>query len=288
MGAATAVSPPYATRAGSRFPAGASAGADGVNFRIFSRHATRVELLLYAAADSSAPFQVVALNPETHRSNFFWHVFVAGLPAGTHYTWRMDGSNNTALSGRHFYPDRELLDPLAQAVSDTRWDRQRACDPSTAGATGLRAVVVEPLAPTDTAPQPRRAHADLEGAMIYEMHVGGFTRHPSSGAAHPGSFTALREKIPYLRDLGVTHVELLPVMAFDTQDVPAKVSACGLSNYWGYCTHSFWAPHPRYCLDPARANREFRGLVDALHEAGIGVTLDVVFNHTAEGHAGGR
>jgi len=93
----------------------------------------------------------------------------------------------------------------------------------------------------------------LDGAVIYEMHVGGFTRHGSSGVEHPGTFAGLIEKVPYLRDLGVTHVELLPVMAFDEQDVPPAAAARGLRNYWGYSTHSFFSPHPRYCVDPARA-----------------------------------
>jgi glycogen operon protein len=115
------------------------------------------------------------------------------------------------------------------------------------------------------------------------VHVGGFTRHPSSGVRHPGTFDGLVEKIPYLRDLGVTHVELLPIMAFDEQDVPEAVASRGLGNYWGYSTHSYFAPHPRYCREPHRAAAEFRELVDALHEAGIGVLLDVVYNHTAEG-----
>jgi glycogen operon protein len=282
-GSATASAPPYATRAGSRFPVGASAGAGGVNFCIFSRHATRAELLLYADADSPAPFQCIALDPEHNRSFFFWHVFVEGLPAGTHYTWRMDGPCDTAATGRRFYPDRELLDPWARAVSDALWDRRRACADPDGTLNALRGIVVEPLPPAPAVPK----HADLEGAVIYEMHVGGFTRHPSAAAAYPGSFAALREKIPYLQALGVTHVELLPVMAFDAQDVPPAAAERGLCNYWGYSTHGFWAPHPGYCTDPAHANREFRELVDALHDAGIGVLLDVVFNHTAEGGADG-
>jgi glycogen operon protein len=104
---------------------------------------------------------------------------------------------------------------------------------------------------------------------------------------HPGSFAAIKDKIPYLQDMGVTHVELLPVMGFDAQDVPANAAARGLRNFWGYSTHSFWAPHPGYCVDPSRSTHEFRDLVDALHAAGIGVLLDVVFNHTAEGGDGG-
>jgi isoamylase len=268
----------YATRPGSRFPPGATASSDGVNFCVFSRHATRMELLLYTAADSPEPFQVIALTPERNRTFLFWHVFVEGLPPRTCYTWRADGPTDTQQTGRSFYPRKELLDPWAQAVTDTLWDRRRAADPQFAGHASLRAVVVEPMRPREPV-----APRDLDGAIIYELHIGGFTRHPSSGVRSPGTFAGVIEKIPYLRELGVSHVELLPVMAFDEQDVPASAAARGLSNYWGYSTHSFYSPHPRYCVDPARADQEFRALTDALHDAGIGVLLDVVFNHTAEG-----
>ena len=272
----------YSTRPGSRFPPGPSAVGDGINFCIFSRHATRVELLLYAAADSPEPFQVIALTPEHNRSFFYWHVRVDGLPPGTCYTWLADGPQDTAQTGRAFNPCKDLLDPCARAVTDTVWDRLRAADPRDEGHTSLRAVVTEP-----THSRAATAPRGLDGAVIYELHVGGFTRHPSSGVKHPGTFAGLIEKIPYLIDLGVTHVELLPVMAFDEQDVPASVAARGLRNYWGYSPHSFYSPHPRYCIDRTRSAHEFRALVDALHDAGIGVLLDVVFNHTAEGGADG-
>ncbi len=127
----------------------------------------------------------------------------------------------------------------------------------------------------------------LVDAIIYEMHVGGFSRHPSADTQHPGTYRAVIEKIPYLQALGITHVELLPIMAFDVQDVPPKTASLGLANYWGYSTHSFFAPHPHYACEPARARDEFRDMVKALHRAGIGVILDVVFNHTAEGGADG-
>jgi isoamylase len=129
-----------------------------------------------------------------------------------------------------------------------------------------------------------------EQMIIYELHVGGFTRHPSSGVRHPGTFAGLVEKIPYLKDLGITHVELMPVMAFDEQDVPEGVWEAGLRNYWGYSTHSFFSPHPGYCVTPERGShrREFRDMVKALHRAGIGVILDVVFNHTCEGNGAAR
>jgi glycogen operon protein len=172
---------------------------------------------------------------------------------------------------------KELLDPHARAVSDRFYWREQAADAHGAEHASLRAIVAEPV--------DRRDHVDdhtLDDAIIYELHVDGFTRHASSGVRHPGTFAGLIEKIPYLKALGVTHVELLPVMAFDEQDIPASATALGLRNYWGYSTHSFYSPHPRYCVEPARAPQEFRAFVDALHAAGIRVLLDVVFNHTSE------
>ena len=279
---------PYATQPGSRFPAGALVDSEGVNFCVFSRHSTRVELLLYAQANDTTPIQTLVLDPEQNRSFFFWHMYVVGLPVGTHYTWRMDGPCDTAETGRRHYPNKELVDPWAKAVSDTLWNRERASSGQDNGPVAFRGIVVKPPAPYAKRRQTHQANkADLEGAVIYEMHVGGFTRHPSAGVHHPGSFAALKNKIPYLRELGITHVELLPVMAFDAQDVPGNVAARGLKNYWGYSTHSFWAPHPGYCVDPTQATAEFSDLVDALHDAGICVLLDVVFNHTAEGGANG-
>jgi glycogen operon protein len=275
------------TREGKRFPPGATLTADGVNFSIFSREATWVELLLYEAADSPRPFQVVTLDPEANHTKLMWHVFVEGLAPGAHYSWRMDGPTDTAVTGRRFNPRKELSDPWAREVSDALWDRKRAADPADGGPCGLRSVVGEPS--FDWSGE-RPIERELEGAVIYELHVGGFTQHPSSGVARPGTFSGLMEKIPYLQALGITHVELLPVMAFDEQSVPAATAARGLRNYWGYNTHSFWSPHPRYCGAPGQPGRqaaEFKHLVRALHAAGIGVILDVVFNHTAEGGSDG-
>jgi isoamylase len=274
------------TREGRRYPPGATLDADGVNFSIVSPEATWVELLLYEAADSPRAFQVVTLDPDRNRTNLVWHVFVAGLAPGAHYAWRMDGPTDTALTGRRFNPRKELSDPWAREVSDALWDRKRAADPADASPCGLRSVVAEPS--FDWSGE-RPITRGLEGAVIYELHVGGFTQHPSSRVARPGTFSGLAEKIPYLKDLGITHVELLPVMGFDEQSVPAAAAARALRNYWGYNTHSFWSPHPRYCggHQPGRQAAEFKQMVRALHAAGIGVILDVVFNHTAEGGADG-
>jgi len=280
-------SPPgkYATRPGVRYPTGATHSLEGVNFSVFSRHATGVELLLYAQGDSPEPFQVITLDPEENRTFLVWHVFVLGLPAGIYYTWRVDGPANTAVDGRRFDVRRELCDPWAHAVSDIAWDRERACAKDSGPWPAVRAIVTD-LEP-DITPRVKSRFSSLEGAVIYELHVGGFTRHPSSGVESPGTFAGVIEKIPYLKDLGITHVELLPIMAFDEQDVPAGATTRGLKNYWGYSTHSFYSPHPRYCRNPVNGPREFLDMVDALHGADIGVILDVVFNHTAEGGADG-
>ena len=270
---------------GRRFPAGATPVADGVNFSVWSRHATAVELLLYADASAAEPSEIIPLDAASHRTHFWWHVHVAGLRPGAFYAWRVDGPSDTEATGRAFNPNKQLCDPFAKAVSDRRHDRLRAADPDDASAHLPRAIVAEPLPHADNRWTPK----GLEGAVIYELHVGAFTQAASSAVAHPGTFAGLVEKIPYLRDLGVTHVELLPVWAFDEQDVPPGTRALGLRNLWGYAPYAFHAPHPRYCLgrDGARQPHEFRALVDAFHDEGIGVLLDVVLNHTAEGRQGG-
>ena len=282
----TASPPPYVIRPGRRYPPGASVEDNGVNFSVFSRHATGAELLLYAAADSPEPLQTVRLDPEVNHTFFSWHVLVEDLPFGTHYSWRMEGPRDPSGHGWRFDPGIELIDPWARAVNLGAWDRWRRQREGARPHDAPRGVVIaddydwEGDVPLAIPP---------EEMVIYELHVGGFTRDPSSGVAHAGTFRGLTEKIPYLQSLGITHVELMPVMAFDEQDVPEPVWERGLRNFWGYSTHSFFSPHPGYCVTPAAGthSNEFRDMVRALHRAGIGVILDVVFNHTAEGGQGG-
>ena len=278
---------PYATHPGERLPPGATPGAEGVNFSLLSPSATAVELLLYESADSPQPLQVVTLDPDRNHTHLVWHVFVVGVAPGVHYAWRVTGPDDTATTGRRFNPRKLLLDPWGRGVGDAGWSRARAADPVDESPCGLRSVVCDPSFDWKS---DRPLPGTLEGAVIYEMHVGGFTRHPSAAvAAAPGTFAALMEKIPYLKALGITHVELLPIMAFDEQSVPPGTAARGLRNYWGYNTHSFYSLHPAYCgsAPPGRQPAEFKRLVRSLHEAGIRVILDVVFNHTAEGPADG-
>lgn len=267
----------YSIQPGTHVPPGAAHDGAGVNFSVFARDATEVELRLYERADDAEPFQAISLTPGLHRTFSFWHVYVDRLPVGTHYTWRI------ATADRGLDQAPELLDPWARATSAARWDRRAAIAQPTIG-NSLRAIVCEQ---DDAPPLPLATTRDSTDIVIYEMHVGGFTRHPSADVRHPGTFAGLLERIPYLQQLGVTHVEFLPVMAFDEDSVPNETFARGLRNYWGYNTYAFYAPHPGYCIEAAQAPREFRDCVSALHAAGIGVLLDVVFNHTAEAGADG-
>ena len=205
----------YATRPGSRYPAGATVVADGVNFSIYSRHATQVELLLFAAADSAEPAQIIALDARIHRDFFFWHVLVVDLPVGTHYAWRIDGPDDVQQSGFRFDRNKVLLDPWARGVSTALWDRGAACLPGDNTATSMRAVVTS--TDYDWEDDEPLGCIRPEKTIIYELHVGGFTRDQSSAVQARGAFRGVVEKIPYLMELGITHVELMPVMAFDEQ-----------------------------------------------------------------------
>ena len=262
-------------RKGSPFPLGAAAMADGVNFALFSRHAAAVSLVIYDDRQSRVPLRVIALDPSRHRERFIWHVFVEGLEPGVWFAWRVDGKSDRG-TGDAFDARRDLLDPFARRVSTALWLR----DPDSPGNSGIRGQVTAQEHYDWEGDEP--VLRPLEDEVIYELHVGGYTRHASSGVAAPGTFAGLQEKIPRLKDLGVTAVELLPVMAFDSLDVPPGALDLGLENYWGYSTYGWYALHPAYS-SAADERTEFRDLIKAMHRAGIAVVLDVVFNHTAEG-----
>jgi isoamylase len=277
----------YSTQPGRRFPFGATSDSKGTNFSVWGRFATRVELLLYEKSDSPTPFQVIELDPEVNETFYAWHVYVEGLPSNTFYGWRMDGPGDTWSTGLRFDKEKVLLDPWARAVAHQLWDRRRACLPGDNSAFSMRSIVLDDDHYDWEGDKP--LNHPMEQAIIYEMHVGGFTRHPSSHVARSGTFAGVIERIPYLKALGVTDVELLPVMAFDEQDIPEGAAARRLRNYWGYSTHSFFSPHSGYVVSPEKGthHQEFRDMVKALHQAGIGVILDVVLNHTSEGGEGG-
>lgn len=269
---------------GKPHPIGATPGADGVNFSLYSQHATHVELLLFDRADDPEPVQTIVLDPERNRTFFFWHVRVEGLKSGSHYAYRVDGPRDEA-AGHRFDPAKVLLDPYAKGISNHLWDRAAACGDGDNMHKSMRCEVI------DTADYDwegdRPLGRPMQDSIIYEMHVRGFTASPSAGVRNPGTFLSLREKIPYLKELGVTAVELLPIFDFDETEVVRQMpDGTRLTNYWGYSTIGYFAPEASYCANRTEGEhiRELRDLIKELHAAGIEVILDVVFNHTNEGN----
>ena len=271
-------------RQGTSFPLGATIFPDGVNFSLFSRDATGVELLFFDRAGDGRPARTIALDPGRNRTYHYWHAFIPGIGAGQLYGFRVAGPREP-WRGYGFDPDKLLFDPYGRALAvPAGYSRRAASEPGDNLATAMKSVVADPRGYDWEGDAPLKR--PFSRTVIYELHVAGFTRHPSSGVAagKRGTYAGLIEKIPYLRELGVTAVELLPVFQFDPQDAPQ-----GLPNYWGYSPVSFFAPHAAYSsrTDPLGPVEEFRDMVKALHRAGIEVILDVVFNHTAEGGKGG-
>jgi len=264
---------------GQSFPLGATVYPGGVNFCVFSKNCEALELLLFDDADAPRPARVIQLDPEWNKTFYYWHVFVPSIGAGQFYGYRAYGPF-APEQGHRFDGKKVLLDPYARAVVvGANYVREAAARPGDNCAHALKGVVVDPSAYDWEGDVPLRLpYAD---SVIYELHVGGFTRHSNSGVspAKRGTYPGLVKKIPYLKALGVTAVELLPVQQFDEQDAPP-----GLTNYWGYSPIAFFAPHSGYSSlrDPLGPVDEFRDMVKALHRAGIEVILDVVFNHTAE------
>jgi glycogen operon protein len=265
---------------GAWFPRGASAAPEGTNFSILSPGATHATLRLYRDVEDTRPLFEAVLDPAVNKTGAFWHVFVHNAKPGFCYTWLFDGPH-ALEAGIRFDPRRELLDPWARDVSAAHWRRAEA-RASHRPHFRARIVADDPYDWEGDEPLGR----SLQDAVIYELHVAGFTRHATARVEAPGTFAGIVEKIPYLKSLGITDVELLPVAAFDSQDVPVPTAARGLENYWGYSPVAFFAPHARFAHD-GDARAEFRDMVKALHRAGLGVILDVVLNHTAEGGASG-
>ncbi|MBS0017339.1 MAG: glycogen debranching protein GlgX [Arthrospira sp. SH-MAG29] len=269
---------------GQSFPLGATVYPDGVNFCLFSKTCASLELLFFEAPDDAKPSHIIKFDPQYNKTFYYWHIFVKGIKAGQIYGYRAYGMFEPEL-GYRFDADKVLLDPYAKAVVNTEnYSREAASKRGDNCAKAMKAVVVDPK--TYDWEDDKRLEIPYSQTIIYEMHVGGFTRHPNSGItpAKRGTYAALIEKIPYLKDLGITAVELMPVHQFDEQDaVPPR------KNYWGYSTVSFFAPHRQYSFrrDSLGPVDEFRDMVKAFHRAGIEVILDVVYNHTAEGNENG-
>jgi glycogen operon protein len=276
---ATALNPPPEIGIGTSAPLGATAQPAGVNFSVYSKNATLIELLLFDSPDAAGPSRVISLDPDQHRTYHYWHVFVPDLKPGQIYGFRAVGPFDPAR-GLRFNGDKVLLDPYGRAVAVPK-----AYSRTGNGAgSAMKSVVSNPSGYDWEGDRPLlRPFAET---VIYEMHVRGFTQHPGSGVSREkaGTYAGLIEKIPYLVGLGISAVELMPLFQFDATDAPL-----GRVNYWGYSPVSFFAPHRAYSSrqDVLGPLDEFRDMVKALHRAGIEVILDVVFNHTAEGGSDG-
>ena len=275
---------------GKPYPLGATWDGAGVNFAIFSKHATKVELCLF---DSREALKESARVPLPERTDDVWHGYFPDARPGQLYGFRVHGPYEPA-AGHRFNPRKVLLDPYAKAIgrplswSDAMFGykigdpaQDLSLDDRDSAPNAPLGVVVDTAFTWGGDDLLRRPWHDT---VIYELHVKGFTKlHPEVPEAVRGTYAGLASQpaIDHLRALGVTAVELMPVhFHLDDRHLLEKK----LSNYWGYNTANFFAPEPTFASDPAHALREFKTMVKALHTAGIEVILDVVYNHTAEGN----
>lgn len=258
-------------------PLGVNNLADGINFAVFSRHGGKVTLVIEWFGDEGEKFEDdFLLNPLENKTGDIWHIQLKLETRNFLYGWKMDGPA-PQKGKRHWYnPSKILIDPFSRALLPRRWT-----EPAHYGLKPCCRIESNPFDWRDD----RHPNTPLSETVIYEMHVRGFTAHPSSGVTSPGTFQGIIEKIPYLKTLGVTAVELMPVTEFDENDVIFTNPDTGerLRNFWGYNPVSFFALNSGYASDPEHSIEEFKTLVRALHKAGIEVFLDMVFNHSGEG-----
>lgn len=275
----------WASIEGAPFPLGVTwiAAEQAYNFALYSKHAEGVTLLLYKEGGVTQPVLTYQFDYLKNKSGRVWHCRIPkqATPEARYYAYKIDGPQpNGPFEWHHFDPQKVLLDPYARSVFfPSAFDRQAAIGPGSN-------IGKAPLGLLCTCEEffdwhgDRRPRHDSD-AIVYELHVRGFTNDPHSGVKPEtrGTYTGLIEKIPYLRELGITIVELMPVFQYDPQE----------GNYWGYMPLNFFAPHHAYAMTRTTCDQhnEFRTMVTALHEAGIEVVLDVVYNHTGEGNQNG-
>ncbi len=284
------------TLPGYPLPLGATLEKNGAQFSIFSRNAGNVVLVLFESTEPGSPSEEVPFDPDINRTGDIWHIWIEGIREGQLYGYRLDGPFDPH-NGHRFNRHKLVLDPYARSVSGNfQWDLSdaRGFDTSSPlkdlsfstrdSAPGApRCVVVNPNFDW----YDRQIKIPMTETIIYELHVKGYTCHPNSGCDKKGTFEGLAEKIPYLKKLGITAVELMPIQEFDeTENININpVTGEQLSNYWGYSTMSFFAPRGKYSSSGSLGEQyqEFKEMVRDFHHAGIEVILDIVFNHTAEG-----
>jgi len=287
---------------GKALPYGTSVMDGGVNFSVFTRHGTSVILDLFLSPDDATPFCSYPFDPQLNRTGDVWHVFVAGLGKEALYLYRVDGPFRPN-EGLRFNVHKYLLDPYAKALTpasifkglETASRRLPNADADLAYNTTLSAENFPKCIVVDDDDfdwqGDRPLNYPLRYSVLYEAHVRGLSVHPSSKVAHPGTYRGIIESIPYLKDLGITSLELLPINEFDENENSRINPRTGepLRNYWGYSTIAFFAPKATYSSDRSGSGavREFKEMVRELHKAGMEIILDIVFNHTAEGNERG-
>jgi isoamylase len=275
----------FVTSRGHCMPLGATPCPDGVNFAVFSRHARGLHLVLFKEGREE-PIAEIPLDATVNRTGDVWHILVHDLTPDILYGYRVQGPFDHR-AGHRFDPRAIVLDPHALAISGgTRWGQPDVPHGQTSGRLTRRGrIVFEEFDWEDDVP-PR---TPLSQTVLYEMHVRGYTRHGSAGVAQPGTYLGMCEKIPHIKALGVTAVQLMPMLEFDELDQTHRNPQTGelLKNYWGYSPLSFFAPKASFASDAADALGEFKEMVKAFHKADIEVILDVVYNHTCEGNERG-
>jgi glycogen operon protein len=281
----------FITSAGYPLPMGSSLKPEGVNFAVFSRNAETVTLVLFKSGIED-PVAEILLDPKINRTGHIWHILLHDLDTNFRYGYRKSGPNDPTGAGHFFSKEKLLLDPYAKALTgSSEWGvnycRIGLCGPLS---SFQRRCCIDGNDFFDWEGD-RPLNIPLENSIIYELHIRGFTRHASSGVPHGGTYQGLVEKIPYLKRLGITAVELLPVTEFNELEIINNNPSTGerLKNFWGYSPISFFAPKASYAVNGHNGNQvqEFKEMVKAMHRAGIEVILDVVFNHTAEGGGDG-
>jgi isoamylase len=275
----------FATVRGHCRPFGATPMPEGINFAVFSRHAHQVDLILFKEGREK-PVAVIPLDPNYNRTGDVWHILVQGVPFDILYGYRVHGPW-APKSGHRFDAKSILLDPYALAISGgQRWGAPDIPHGVNHGRLSRRCrIVADEFDWEDDCPP----MIPMAQTVIYELHVRGFTRHASADVQYPGTFVGLSEKLPHLKNLGVTAIQLMPVLEFDEMDQVHRHPGTGelLKNYWGYSPLSYFAPKASYAARAGQQVREFKEMVKACHRAGIEVILDVVFNHTCEGNENG-
>ncbi len=285
---------------GSPYLLGSTLESNGCNFALFSKNATSVTLLLFNDYTDSRPAYRISFNDKINKTGDIWHIFICGIRAGQYYGYSVDGPYQPVKFGHRFNKNKLLIDPYTKAVSGRYyWNGTDAYGYSPNSRLGdlsfnkqnnfgsvVKSIVVGDFNFNWEGDRP--LNIPMYETIIYEIHVRGFTQDKTSGIKHPGTYLGIAEKIDYLKDLGITTLELMPVQEFNELENIKKNPVTGekLKNFWGYSPLAFFAPDSWYSTDRTGLSAviEFKEMVKALHKAGIEVILDVVYNHTGEGN----